>query len=123
MSKLILLFLTIILMMLFLALPYSAELKDYFPLADMKLALQTHVYFICERIVLIIFAWIIYNESTRFKGALLVFFLLKIAVLIDYLLCYNIVWERIWGVPVSMSTFSILIFGLAICYQWIWRKE
>jgi hypothetical protein len=108
---------------LFLALPYSEVTHDYFPLADQQITLQMHIWFICNKVVFIIFAYIIYNEATEYRNALNVFLWIQILKLIDYSLCYNNVWVRVWDtVPFSSTTLGILVFSLAIFYEWIWKK-
>lgn len=123
MSKLILLWLTLSVTILYLAVPYSEVTRDYFLLADQQLTLQMHVWFICEKLILVVFAWIIANEATEYRGALKIFFWLTVLKFLDYVLCYNNVWVRIWDIPFSANTLCILIFGLTICYEWIWRKQ
>ena len=109
---------------LFLALPYSEVTRDYFLFADQQLTLQMHVWFICNKLVFVIFAYIIANESTDYKDALRVFFWIQVLKLIDYLLCYNNVWLRIWDtVPFSSTTLGLLVFSLAIGYEYAWRKK
>lgn len=107
---------------LFLALPYSEVTKDYFVLSDQRLTLQTHVWFVCNKLVFIIFAYIIANESTEYRLALKVFFWIQVLKFVDYLICYNEVWLRIWGMPFSSTTLGILVFSLFIGYEYAWKK-
>jgi hypothetical protein len=124
MSKLVLLWLTLLVGIFFLALPYSEELHDYFPLSDQLLTLQTHTWFICNRLIFVVFAWIILQESSIYRNALWVFFGIQVLKLVDYLVCYNEVWVYVWpNVPFSSNTLSILVFSLFIAYEAIWRKQ
>lgn len=107
---------------MFLAIPYSDETRDYFLFADQQLSLQMHVWFISNKLVFIILAYIIANESTEYRLALKVFFWIQVLKLIDYLLCYNNVWLRIWDIPFSSTTLGILIFSLFIGYEYAWKK-
>jgi hypothetical protein len=123
MSKLVLLFMTMVLGILFLAFPYSEETKDYFLLSDQRLTFQTHIWFICNRLIFVVFAYVIANESAMYRDALRVFFWIQVLKFFDYLLCYNEVWLRLYGIPFSSNTLGMLIFGLAIAYEFIWRKQ
>lgn len=123
MSKLALLWITMLMGILFLALPYSEVTHDYFPLANQQLTLQMHIWFICNKLVFIIFAYIIANESEMYRNALWVFFWIQVIKFVDYLVCYNNVWVRITdSIPFSSTSLGILVFSLAIFYEWIWRK-
>lgn len=124
MSKLILLWLTMLVGIFFLAFPFSPELHDYFPASDQLLTLQTHVWFLCNRLIFVIFAWVILQESSVYRTALWVFFGIQVLKLLDYLCCYNEVWVYVWpNVPFTSNTLSILVFGLVISYYAIWRKQ
>ena len=122
MNKLLLLFLTFIFGLLFLLLPTATEAVDWFLFYDIKLTYQTHVYFICEKLVVIALAWIIAAEETKYKGACKVFFWLVVADLIDYLLSYSSIWFRVGGVPVSMNVLKAVIFGVVILREWIKQR-
>lgn len=123
MSKLILLWLTMAVGMIFLALPYSTDVFDFFPASDQLLTTQTYVWFLCQRLVMIVLAFIIYNESDLYRLALLTYLLIQVLKFLDYLICYNEVWVRIWNVPFSSNTLGILVFGLAIAYEFIWKNR
>jgi len=123
MNKLLLLFLTFIFGVAFLMLPPSTKSIDWFLFADVKLTYQTHVYFICEKLILIILAWIIAAEETKYKGACKVFFWLVVADLLDYLLTYSSVWFRVDGFPVSMNVTKACVFGFVIIREWFRQKR
>lgn len=110
MSKLLLLFLTLVFSLIFL-LPESGVKADFFLFADIKLSLENHIYLISERGVLIIFSYIIFNEAAEYKNALFIFFLLMVGDLVDYCLTYNGVWFRINEFPVSMNIVKAFLFG------------
>lgn len=121
MGKVLLLFSTFLLGSVFLFLPRTLEPYDYFLFSDMKLYFATHLYFIVERIILIILAYIIVNESTEYRSALWVFFWILCADLVDYLLCYNETWINFNGIPISMQVLKIVIFGGAILRE-LWKR-
>lgn len=118
MSKLILLYLTFVVGLVFLILPEQISTKDYFPLYDIQMYLSTYVYFILEKSILILLAAIIYTEATEYKNELRVFIFLLIFDLIDYFLTYNTIWFHIGEFPVSMNTMKCFLFGLTILNAW-----
>lgn len=118
MSKLLLLWLIFIVRSLFLLIPRVGP-TDYFLFSDMKLYLATHIYFIGERVTMIILALIITVESSKYRQYLQIFLLLMIADLVDYLLCYNEVWFYYYEFPVSMNMLKVTVFGLVILKAWV----
>ncbi len=126
MSKLILLYLTIILGMVFVILPNwdgTFMKPDPFYFYDFGdgngIAYQTYVYMIAEYFISLIFVGIIANEATKFKGAIWIFFGLIVVDLFDFLLCYNSIWFHLSGLPVSMNIVKGLVFGLVIFKEWL----
>ena len=118
MSKVLLIFLTFVLGLTYLIAP-TTDSMDWFLFSDMKLTLKTHVYFICEKVIVIILAWIIAAESRAYRGVLQVFFWLVVVDLLDYLLSYGSIWFYLWGFPVSMNILKVVIFGIVIAKAWI----
>lgn len=121
MSKLILLYLTLILSCVFLWIPRIGP-EDYFLFSDMELYFATYVYFILERVFIIILAYVIANEATKYNDALWMFFWLCVLDLVDFLLCYNDVWFRVNEWPMSMNIFKSIVFGLVILRE-LWRQS
>jgi len=118
MTKLLLLFFTFVLGLLFLLLPTTGPM-DFFLFSNAKLTFQTHVYFICEKLVLIIMAWVIAAEEQQYRKTLQVFFWLLVVDLLDYLLTYGSIWFYLWSFPISMNVAKVVIFGLVISKVWI----
>lgn len=127
MSKLILLWFVILLGIFWLAFPYDPNPDnwiEFFPCSNQKLPWQNYIFHASEKLIFVIFAWIIYSDSDKYKIALLVFFGVQVLRLFDYFITYNNVWVRIWPtVPFSSNTLGILVFSLAIAYEWIWKKN
>lgn len=121
MDKLLLLFAVFLLGVVFLVLPADTTPIDYFLFSDMKLPFATHVYFIGEKLTMIVLAYIIAVEAKEYRGAIWCFFVLVVVDLCDYLLSYGAVWFHLSGFPVSMNTLKVSIFGLAILNEW--RKK
>lgn len=125
MDKLLLLFAVFLLGVVFLVLDLDTIPIDYFLFSDIKLPLATHVYFISEKLIVLILSYIIANEAIEYKGALWIFFGLVVVDLFDYCLTYSCVWYTVhissFVIPVSMNTLKVTIFGLAILNEW--RKK
>lgn len=119
MSKLFLLYITFLVGLFFLIAPRPVNTYDFFLFSEMKLYPSTYIYFICERLVLVILAGVIANEATEYRGALWVFFWLLVADVVDFLLTYNSVWFYYHSFPVSMNVMKCLIFGLTILHAWL----
>lgn len=118
MWRLILLYCTFVFGLLFLVTPDYTRTVTPFLFSDMQLSLATHIYFICEKLTMVILAYVIYNEATTYRSALLIFLLLIVADLADYLLSYSSIWFSVGTIPVSINTVKCLIFGLTILYTW-----
>jgi hypothetical protein len=97
----------------------ATEPTDWFLFSDMKLTLKTHIYFMCEKIIMIILSWIIAAESRTYRGALQVFFWLMVVDFVDYLLSYGSIWFRLAGFPVSMNIVKCIVFGIVVSNEWI----
>jgi hypothetical protein len=82
-----------------------------FPLVKWEIRLVDYLYFFMEHVITIIFAFIIYSESTEYKKPLLIFTWLMVADLFDFVLTFNNPWFSIAGMPVSMNSVSLLVFG------------
>jgi hypothetical protein len=121
MLKLLLLYCTFLIGIVFLLLPMGNTPVDWFLFSDMELTAHTHVYFIGERVTLIILAYIIAAESVKYRQATWVFFWLMVGDLVDYCLSYNAVWFYCGSIPVSMNVVKGLVFGLVIINEW--RKD
>lgn len=119
MSKLILLYLTFVVGLVFLVLPEQISTKDYFPLYDIQMYLSTYVYFILEKSILILMAAIIANEATEYQQEIRIFVWLLVIDLVDYFLTYNTAWFHFGEFPISMNVVKCFVFGLTILNAWI----
>lgn len=122
MSKLLLLYLTLVVGLVFLLMPSTSSPHDYFPFYDIELYPKTYVYFILEKSILILLASIIANEATEHRQAIWIFVFLLVADLIDYVFTYNTVWFYQGIFPVSMNTVKVVIFGIVLLNE-IWKKS
>lgn len=121
MSKLILLFLVMVLGLVFLIPMETIAVKRFF-FSNVQITLQTYIYFVCEKLVLIILVWIIVAEETKYRWACKVFFWLMVIDLVDFFATYNSIWFRLAGLPVSMNIVKCTIFGLIVAKEWITLK-
>lgn len=117
MIRLFLLFSTLVISVIYLTVP-DTEPIDFFPYSEMKTTLEWYVFYFCEHLILIVFALFIYQESDKYRTALLVFLLIQIADLIDFCLTYGFVWFTISGYPIGFNLIKIVIFMLAIAYEY-----
>lgn len=86
----------------------------YFPFnPDVSLARDTYVYFLFERLILIVMSLYIYMESHKHRVALLVFVVIQVLDGVDYVLTYNMTWKLGWML-LSWDIMKIAIFTLAI---------
>lgn len=122
MTKLLLLYSTFLLGFVFMFIPDKIEPYDYFLFSDMKLYFGTYIYFICEKIVLIVLSYVVVNEATEYRGVIWIFFWLVCADLVDFLLCYGGVWFSLGSVPVSMNVVKVFVFGGVVINE-IWNKH
>ena len=98
---------------LYLLLPYTNQLKHLIPFRnDIELSLESHVYYLCERLRVIIFFYIVWECSEHYKNELRLFFLLSVGYLIDYALYYNGSFFYAGMVPVSYT----LTMGLVMTF-------
>lgn len=118
MSKLLLLYSTIVISLVFMLIPNNDVTVGY-PFSSMVVSLEYYIYSIFEKIVLIVLAYVIACEETEYRGAVQVFFWLMVADLADLLLCYNSIWFHVESFPVSMNIMKSLIFGLVIFNIWM----
>lgn len=122
MSKLLLLYLTFVVGLVFLLMPDTSSPHDYFPFYDIELYPKTYTYFILEKSILILLASIIANEATEYRQAIWVFVGLLVADLIDYFMTYNTAWFHYQGIPISMNVVKATIFGLVIINE-KWKQH
>lgn len=112
--KLILLSVTILLGLVFMALPDNTTPKDFFLFYDINLTFQTYVYFLFEHFIIIILSYIIAVESRQYKNEVRIFFWLQVLDLVDYVLTYNTPWFHVFNFPISMNVIMVTVFGLTI---------
>lgn len=121
MSKLLLLYATILVGIIFLIIPDWYTPIDLFLFSDMKLSGANFIYLVSERSVLVILAYVLWTQEREYVDALSVFFWLMVADLFDFILGYNSVWFSIDSFPISMNVLKAIIFGFVILRE-LWRK-
>lgn len=100
---------------LWVLLPESSDLKDYFPFTDQKLALRMHVYFICERAaaLILIYAFRPFIKNPYFN----ILFLIYALDIVDYILFYCEPLIMIGSLPVEYGLIKgVLLIALVTLY-------
>jgi len=120
MSKLLLLYSTILVSLVFLLVPDN-DLTMIYPFSDMVVSVEYWIYSVFEKAVMIILAYIIMNEATEYQYALSIFFWLMVLDLLDLILSYNSVWFSIGKFPISMNVVKAIVFGVVIINEG-WKK-
>lgn len=120
MSKLLLLYATIIVSLVFLLIPDN-DVTIGFPFSTMVVSVEYYIFSIFEKFVLIILAYIIASEATEYEGAIWIFFWLMVADCVDYVLTYSGVWFYSQSFPISMNILKSTIFGLTIIRE-LWKR-
>lgn len=118
MSRLLLLLSTLLLSVVFMLSPETKP-YDFFPLADTEVTLEFYIYYLCEHLILVVFAFFIYMESDKYKFSLLVFLLIQVADIVDFCLTYGSAWFEMLGHPITFNVIKILVFILAIEYEFL----
>lgn len=126
MSKLVLLWLTLLVWVFFNVWKeagYSQNEYALFPYSDQLITIQTYVWIISIRFIFVVMAWIILQSSDEYRFSLWVFFWINVFKLIEFFFNYNGVWVYIWdNVPVTSNILSALIFGISILYESIYKE-
>jgi len=100
---------------IYLLLPNTNVLRDLIPFRpDIQLSIESHVYYMCERLRYILFAWIILETSAYYKPELKLFFWLNVGFFVDYVLYYNGTIFSIGFMPVSYALIMGIIMTLTI---------
>lgn len=92
-----------------------------FPLSTVELNLQTYIWMACLKSSFIILAFILcqYCTDSSFEFFVLVFWF-AVAEVLEYFICYNEPWFRIFRVPVDITTIRYTV--LSITAFKIWRQ-
>ncbi len=122
MKKLLLLYCSLTIGLIYLIVP-NTDPFNWFVFSDMELTLKTHLYFICEKVILIILAYVLLDQENKYRQALWVFFWLMVVDLVDYIASYNSIWFHAGGFPMSMNILKSIIFGLVIFREWMQRLK
>jgi hypothetical protein len=112
MVRLILLWTTLAFSTLFLFFHKDGEIG--FPFDPMKLHADTYIYFLFEKLIVVILAVVILLSSSTYKTALKIFVAIACIDVIDYVLFYGNM--KLTNV-VSWNTIKVGIFGLTILYE------
>ena len=110
MTKLLLLFTTLALGIAFLFIPVT-EPRAFFPFSEVRISMDTWFYFLFEKIIVLILAVVILNDTPVYRMALWIFVCIQVVEVFDYLLFYGEPWSPY--IP-SWNILKVVIFGLCI---------
>lgn len=121
MIRLLFLWCSIAIAMVFLLFPYDETKTVGFLWSTHRIPVQTYVYYlISEHLVIIMLAWYMLEQETKYRIALWTFFGIQVLRLADFVGGYCIVWHRTDdGIPISAITVSLFLFALAILTEYI----
>lgn len=122
MSKLLLLFLILIVRVVFTTVKPSG-ITFGFPFDEHIVSLEYYVFSIGEKVAFIILSFIVAKESTYYRDSLWVFFSLMCADLVDFFFTFNNDWYWIGEFPVTLNTMGALVFALSILREKLWRQH
>lgn len=98
---------------IYLLLPYTNNPIHLIPFrSDIELSLESHVYYMCERVRMIVFFYIVWYCSEHYSKELRTFFFLSVGYFVDYVLFYNGTLFYIWMIPISYT----LIMGVVMTF-------
>lgn len=117
MIKLILLYCILLTGMVFLIIPETGT-HQYFLYSEVKMSLKTYVYFIFEKLILIVLAYLIASEEKTYRYEVQIFFFIMVFDFLDFMLTYNSIWFRV-GFPMSMNILKMVVFGVITLRAWM----
>jgi hypothetical protein len=111
MNKLYLILLTLAFSTIFLLTPITEPI-DFFPFSDQMLTFEMWLYFLFERLIVVILALVILLDSTQFKNTLTVFLWIEIMDTVFYLLFYDDPFMLV--LPWNSVKLGIFIFSIGL---------
>lgn len=111
MNKLYLILLTLAFSTIFLLTPITEPI-DFFPFSDQMLTFEMWLYFLFERLIVVILALVILLDSTEFKNSLTVFLWIEIMDTVFYLLFYDDPFMLV--LPWNSVKLGIFIFSIGL---------
>jgi hypothetical protein len=111
MNKLYLILLTLAFSTIFLLTPITDPI-DFFPFSDQMLTFEMWLYFLFERLIVVILALVILLDSTEFKNTLTVFLWIEIMDTVFYLLFYDDPFMLV--LPWNSVKLGIFIFSIGL---------
>lgn len=122
MSKLILLFLILVVRTVFTFVKPTGITMS-FPFDDMVVSLEFYIYCLGEKLAFIILANMVAEESVKYRNVLWVFFWLMVADLVDFILIYNNEWALIGKFALTLNNIAAMIFAFVILKELLWEKR
>lgn len=121
MTRLVILFLTIVLSVLFTRFEWTGANVDLFLLSDDEVMISNYIYYLSGHVVFCLMAYLVWDMTTEYKSEFVLFFWLSIGDTIDYLLRNSHSLGTVEGIKITYDAVQMLIFGLAIC-KILWTR-
>lgn len=123
MSKLLLLFLILVMRTMFTFVKPSG-ITYGFPFDDHIVSREFYIFSVCEKLAFILLSLIVVKESDNFKFALWVFFSLMCADLVDFFFTFNNEWFWLNGIAMNLNNLGAILFVMVILREGIlWVKR
>lgn len=123
MSKLLLLFLILVMRTMFTFVKPS-KVTYGFPFDEHIVSREFYIFSVCEKVAFIFLALIVVKESDNYKFPLWVFFSLMCADLVDFFFTFNNEWFWLGSVPMNLNNIGAILFVLVIFREIIlWGKQ
>lgn len=112
------LLLTLTIGTLYLYVPHKGEI-GFILNPEVKLSYNQYFWMLCEHLIMIIFALIIWDESSDYKNLLLLFVWIQILDTLGFLLSYS---DPLKNYIINFNWIKLFIFSLAIGIE-TWRHK
>lgn len=99
------------------------DTHPYFLFSNIEVSDNSYWYFFFEHLIVIMFAWYILCNSSQFRTALLIFLMIQVVDLGDYLLAYGQIWFYVSHYPISWNVLKAVFFTLAIVNEVLMETE
>lgn len=105
---------------LFLYVPHKGEI-GFLLNPEVKLSYNQYFWMLCEHLIMIIFALIIWDESSEYKNLCLLFVWIQIFDTLGFFLAYS---DPLRGYVISFNWIKLAFFSLAMGFEiWKHRKQ
>ena len=111
------LLLTLAISSIFMHVPHVGKV-EFVLNPEVTLSYNQYFWMLCEHLIMVILALIIWDESDKYRDVIFVYVLIQIADTIAYMLAYN---DPLKNYAITWNIGKTLVFGFAIAYN-KWKK-